>query len=176
MEKLFSCILVLIVLLASYELVVFFTDYSAEQWLVMDYVHGRRELSGFAEAEAEHLSDVRQVMAWARWVLVLGVAVVVLGGVGAYSVRHQTLFLAGVLGILVMLILVLVQLFSFDYLFYWFHRLLFEQGSWVFSSDSRIIQLFPIEFFIRAAQRIFVCALGMYLVLMGVGWLRTKGR
>jgi uncharacterized membrane protein len=167
MEKLFSCILVLVVLLSSYELVVFFTDFTPEQQQVINYVHGRGELAGFTEAEVEHLGDVRYVMAWSWWVLIFGLAVVVLG-------RGQGLFFAGVLGICIMFILVLMQSLSFDYLFYWFHRLFFTQGSWVFAADSRIIQLFPLEFFMRMAQRIFVSALGMFLALMGIGWLRTK--
>ena len=169
MEKLFSCILVLVVLLSSYEIVAFFTDFTPEQQKVIDYVRGRGELSGFTEGEVSHLDDVQQVMTWAQWVLIVALIVAVLG-------RWQGLFYGGVMGIFLMLILVLMQLLSFDYLFYWFHRLFFEAGSWVFSADSQIIQLFPIEFFMRMARRIFVSALGMFLVLVGVGYLRTKER
>ena len=163
----FSGLLVVVTVLVSYELAVFFTDYTADQLQVIDYVRGRGELSGFTQAEVEHLDDVRAVMMWARWGLIVALIVVVLG-------RGQGLFYGGVMGILVMLILVLMQLRSFDYLFYWFHLLFFEPGSWVFAADSQIIQLFPLEFFMRMARRIFVSAMGMFLVLCGMGYLRIK--
>ncbi len=175
----FGILVAVSTLLFSYELVIGFTSYSGPQQNVLDYLHGKMGLSDdFTLRERDHLQDVFVVMWTARLVLAGLVASSIL--LGAYLFRKNALwdgfFWGGVAGIVGIGIIFIVQLFSFNAVFDLFHRPLFASGSWVFESDSVIIQTFPLDFFVRIAKKIFVCAIGVYLVLSGAGYLIKNSR
>lgn len=175
----FSILVAVSTLLFSYELVVAFTHYSESQQNVFNYLRGESELSDdFTLEERNHLNDVRLVMQNVRWIFVWLVVSSIL--LGAYLFKKSALghgfFWGGVAGIAGIGIIFIVQLFSFNAVFDLFHRPLFASGSWVFGADSLLIQTFPLDFFVRIAKKIFVCAIGVYLVLSGAGYFIKNSR
>jgi integral membrane protein (TIGR01906 family) len=111
---------------------------------------------GFDESSVSHLADVRSVIAGAR--VATGVAAGVLAsaivlalswrrwrvlGAGLRCGSYAIAASVGLLGVM--------GLVDFEGLFARFHGVFFESGTWTFSSDSLLIQLFPEPFWIVSA-------------------------
>jgi integral membrane protein (TIGR01906 family) len=110
---------------------------------------------GFDAKTVSHLDDVRGVVEGVR--TVTGVAAALLAGWATWCLakaRSQALarglsagaIVAGVLAGLA----TLFALLDFDLAFTVFHGIFFEEGTWTFSADSLIIQLFPVAFWASA--------------------------
>jgi len=111
---------------------------------VQEYFTGRAKLShSFNEKEASHLKDVKSLM-WKLHYLWITTGILALMVASRESLRW-----AG--NILVGLAVVLGICGSFfNSIFTGFHRLFFAAGGWTFHSDSLIIQVFPMSYFISS--------------------------
>src|SRR3989344_525893 len=63
---LFCISLPLFLLLFSYQTTLFFTDLTAEQRAVFDFLQKEDKLQGYTEPELSHLEDVKRVMTFAE--------------------------------------------------------------------------------------------------------------
>ena len=105
---------------------------------VIAYFQGKEELNGFDVREEEHLYDVKWVI---RMLLVLMfVSFVTL----LFLADRRVLLYGGIASLLFPLILSIVP---FQILFDLFHRITFSSGTWLFDSNSLLIQMYPFEFF-----------------------------
>ena len=158
--------------LLAYKSVAFDREYSTEQQDVIDYLRSKGALKGeFTEREQSHLADVREVMKSVDvffWVIFL---FLILSGFYLYKKRQlgRALVWGGVLAIAAIVLLSMFAMLNFNVLFNQFHRLFFEPGSWVFSAESRIIQLFPLEFFVGIVKEIVLLALFLGIIFIVVG-------
>lgn len=134
---------------------------------------------GFDEKTVSHLDDVRVVIsrvrgaagvaaavlaAWVAWSLVKGRTAAIIRGLKAGAI------VTGVATILV----VLAAALDFDAVFTVFHGLFFVSGTWTFTSDSLIIQLFPTPFWAAAGGAL---ALWVLLCVALMLWgARSVGR
>jgi integral membrane protein (TIGR01906 family) len=120
---------------------------------------GGRE--GFDERTVAHLDDVRVVVravraltgvaaallaGWAAWCLARGRTTAMSRGLRAGAILAGALALLGLL----------LALADFDVAFALFHRMFFAEGTWTFSADSLIIQLFPLGFWASAGVALAV--------------------
>ncbi len=138
---------------------------------------GERELpssvggrEGFDARAKDHLQDVRRLIAAVRVIgvialSVVGLAVPVLARRGAGDVLRGALRDGALALTTLVLLATATALLGFDRFFTFFHSVFFAEGTWVFASDSLLIQLFPVEFWQTAAA-----ALGA-MVLAGAGLL-----
>lgn len=126
---------------------------------LIEYFQGKKELQGFAEKEAEHLRDVRQVI----WLLlaVLVVCIILL----LLIHDKKAMIYGGIVSLILPLILSIVQ---FPALFDCFHRIFFAQGTWAFSHDSLLIQMYPISFFHSFFKNILARGFILALVVTAV--------
>lgn len=134
---------------------------------------------GFDAASISHLRDVRAVIDRARvFTGVLAALVAVWLGVQISRRRFERISAALLWGaglcIGIVLAGMLAGLVDFGSLFTWFHGLFFSAGTWSFSADSLIIEVFPGEFWIAAGVS-WGLLVGIGGALLGVaGWL-TRG-
>jgi len=105
---------------------------------VIDYFQGKEELNGFDAKEAMHLQDVKWVMR-ALLVLMLVCFITLL-----FIADRRVVLYGGVASLVFPLVLYLVP---FEILFDLFHRITFSSGTWLFDSNSLLIQMYPFEFF-----------------------------
>jgi len=172
---LFVCLLIIFIPLFSYKIIVNNYDYNIEQKNVVDYVlnKGDLNLEGFEQNEIDHLLDVRNVIRSVDLVFDLVVILLVLLSVYLYrNGRFDWIIYAGLLGICMGLILILFTYLDFFSMFDNFHKLFFTPGSWIFSSQSKIIQLFPITFFIATAKKIFILSLILNIMIVITGFVK----
>lgn len=129
---------------------------------IIEYLrHVHEELPGLTEKEQSHMADVRGLfdrVAVARgiaFLVVIGILVMwrlrgPAGSIGSLIVisalSAAALLLAG-LGLLAA---------NFDSIFDRFHSLFFTQGSWLFSSESMLIRLFPQAFWFGVARDLVI--------------------
>ncbi len=108
----------------------------------------------FSSREAEHMADCRDLIALAgrfRWYL--GIAGLILLGVGAILWKHMKSFANGMLAgfgvaLAIGLALLIWGMISFDGLFTAFHKLAFTNDLWLMNPETAmIIRLMPGTFF-----------------------------
>jgi integral membrane protein (TIGR01906 family) len=136
----------------------------------VNYLRGRATLDDMAElrtdageialrpSEVQHMVDVKQVIDGffvahvAGSVLALGSSTVLLRRrpVGwARSLRHGIWATFGLIAIVAV-----AAAIDFDLFFTYFHRVFFEEGTWLFFYEDTLIQLYPLTFWIRAVAEI----------------------
>jgi integral membrane protein (TIGR01906 family) len=108
---------------------------------------------GFDSGAVSHLRDVRRVLDRAR--LVTGVlAALVAVWLGVQIVRRrfsaiaEGLFVGAGFCVLIVVLGVLAGTVDFESFFAWFHGLFFSAGTWQFSANSLLIEVFPEGFWV----------------------------
>ena len=166
------CSLILLSFLLPYHVTVSALSLTQQQADVFHFLSGGASLTGFTPAELSHLDDVKTVMNGAAgifFVLTLLTLFIL------FHVPDKKSFLFAALAVFLMdFLLLLLALFHFDQLFSSFHSLFFASETWIFPSDSLLIQLFPLSFFIATTKRILIGSLFSALVLLGVYHLYSK--
>ncbi|GEM_PF-4957953 len=126
---------------------------------LISYFNNAAELSSFYSfEEAGHLHDVKNLIH--SFLLFLSFLFLVLMFLFCYffSKKPELLssffILSFFIATFIIFLFSFLSFFSFDLLFDKFHRLFFIHESWIFSADSLLIQLFPLEFFVDAFKRI----------------------
>ena len=125
------------------------------------------------------MDDVKRVMQRVEsfFLVVMGVGLLLVGYLYRRKEVGRGLWYGGITTVAGMVVVLLWVVISFDSLFTFFHLLLFPQGNWQFSSDSLLIQTFPIDFFISMAMKIFGLNFVFAGVILGGGYaLKSKRR
>ncbi|MBW2979812.1 DUF1461 domain-containing protein [Candidatus Woesearchaeota archaeon] len=131
----------------------------------------------FDFGEKRHLLDVKNAVQAASSLLVWVVCIVIFLLILFYFTDFKRLteyipliliFSGAVTLIFGLILLVFVRL-NFDLPFAFLHKMLFEEGTWLFSGDSNLIGMYPIGFFYDFSRSIFFNAAlhGFVLVLIG---------
>lgn len=170
MVLIFIIFLPFFLLLISYKATLLVFPLTPAQEEVFQFLQGKEQLPAeYTALEKSHLEDVRQVMKWMD--LALGIVLIIILSLIVYlknkdevellrkSLQYGGIATMGLIGALLLLIF-----FDFTTIFTAFHQLFFPQGNWMFPADSLLIQTFPVEFFIRVSQVIF-----LFTVLLGLG-------
>ena len=127
---------------------------------VIDYFQGKidiSELNGFDAKEAMHLYDVKWVIR-ALLVLMLVCFITLL-----FIADRRVVLYGGVASLVFPLVLYLVP---FEILFDLFHRITFSSGTWLFDSNSLLIQMYPFEFFYEFFLNIIVRGIILSLIVL----------
>jgi len=126
----------------------------------------------YAQAEKDHLYDVKELLYRIEYLFVLCIFILWLGFRSFdVVVFGKVLFVICIFG----LWLLFVWWFAWDWLFDRFHRLFFV-GNWLFSADSFLIQSYPWEFFRNAMVRVSWISGVSLLLLVLISYLFRKIR
>jgi integral membrane protein (TIGR01906 family) len=134
---------------------------------ILSYYRGSYAPEGYTEAELAHLADVRGVFRGAF--LLTPILLLLLWPLLRYGRARVILRYGGGLAVVLPL---LAAVLPFGPVFAAFHGLFFEAGTWIFPVDSRLIQLFPVEFFQRAGALITLLGAVFGLALAGLTFLK----
>lgn len=131
----------------------------------------------YTEKELQHMEDVKVVTRAALAVhtilsLALFVAMTALAWRPATRrALRRAWFEGGVLTVVLLITVVVMALLSWDTFFTGFHRIFFEGNSWLFSTSSTLIRLFPEQFWFDAALTIGALTILGALVAMVAAWI-----
>jgi integral membrane protein (TIGR01906 family) len=131
---------------------------------LLDYFRGNAPVPAlFSAQEQAHLADVKNVVTALRYgSLVLFVIFLALLW---FAERRK----AVAYGFCLLLFLtILLAVLPFDNVFDAVHRLLFAEGTWFFSRDSALIQLYPFSFFQDFFKEIVLTALAFSAAFAGI--------
>jgi len=181
----FCVLLPILIVLFSYEMVFAFSSYDAEQQGVLDAMKEFKpcceegvSIEGMTLEEESHLGDVRRVMVAIDFVfLVLLFVCAVM--VSLYYKKRKELgklfYWGGIVSGLVVIVVGLLGVISFNWLFTIFHEIFFPQGNWQFAVDSMLIQTFPLQFFIWMLVKIVLLSLVLAsFFILGSIYLKKK--
>jgi integral membrane protein (TIGR01906 family) len=131
----------------------------------------------YSPYEVKHMVDVRLVTD-ACW-RILGIAsVIVIGGLLALLIPKRTrrdgyaaIFMGGLISTILLAVIIVFVLLSWQTFFITFHEVLFPAGGWTFDYNSALIRIFPDRFWFD----VFAYGIGGILVISAlvtvVGWL-----
>jgi integral membrane protein (TIGR01906 family) len=135
--------------------------------------------SGFDDAAVSHLRDVRGVLFGARALVgVLALVAIALGGMLFSRKRFAEISSAMLWGSGLtlggMALAATAAAADFSATFALFHGVFFSAGTWTFSADALLIQLFPVEFW-STMGAIWATLAGVLGLALGVaGWLLRR--
>jgi len=128
-------------------------------------------IEGMTDQELSHLRDVKMV--WRNSLAVLAALIGLATAVVATAYkRDQLVWALRVGGALTIIWTIALSVMPFDTFWTWSHDLLFPQGNWRFSYESRIIQNFPPTFFESMVLRVALLALALGAAALAVTYLR----
>lgn len=134
-------------------------------------------VSVYSPREVSHMEDVRAVTQSVFQVrqiasillLLLGIVLWLKGEhmAVASAVRSGGLVTSGVI-----LMIVLLAVFAWQFWFNTLHLLFFQPGSWLFSYSDTLIRLFPVKFWVDTTLTISIISLigGLIVALLGYRW------
>lgn len=122
---------------------------------VMDFLLFRSgAVENITEFELAHMRDVRRILAVALTVGVAGMLTFRIYGAHTRAVAERS-------SIISLALCVVLTALPFESIFNGLHVLLFEDGTWRFSSDSLLIRAYPIDFWRQAGLQVI-----FYLILV----------
>lgn len=129
----------------------------------------------FNDREVAHMTDVQTVFqfalrAWQFAFILFVLLVFVLWKKGEQTMVTAALRQGGVLTSVIILVIGLLAVFAWQAWFEMFHRLFFENGSWLFSYTDTLIRLFPIEFWFDSVLTISILSFVGGTLLALLGW------
>ncbi len=134
----------------------------------------------FNERELAHMEDVKVVTRQAFLAHGL-LGLLIAFSLGALLVIRDTqpqvstsLLQGSLLTIALLVALVALVYFNFDWFFTRFHLTFFEGDSWIFSLSDTLIRLFPTRFWFDAASLWGVFTLGEAVILGVVAWMSGR--
>lgn len=176
----FSLFLIMVVLLFSLKIVLFFASLTEEQKNTLEFSRGKiiqtNLLSEYTEKEIAHLKEVQTIFRWSDALFYFSLLIITL--TLTYHRKNQEvikkmLTVGGKKTIIFLAILLFVSLISFPHLFTLFHQIFFPQGNWQFPAESLLIQTFPFAFFKLLALKIFALSLFFGLLLWKIDFFRN---
>ena len=151
-----------------------------EQTNTFNYLTNQEDLQvDFTLEEVSHLKDVKELMRSLGYYFVFLLVVEIFIIVMIYQTDKKQLYkpflYGGITSTSVLLLTLLWTVIDFNSIFTLFHQIFFQAGTWIFSQNNKIIQLFPIDFFFNTAKNIFIKSLAFSLGLIGLGlYLKKK--
>lgn len=153
---------------------------NTEQTNTFNYLTNQETLQvDFTSAEISHLEDVKKLMRtmgyYFIFLLVIEIFIIIMVYQTDKKQIYKPFLYGGLTSTAVLLLTLLWTVIDFNSVFNLFHRAFFQAGTWIFSPDSKLIQLFPVNFFFNTAKEIFIKALVLSLGLVGLGiYLKKK--
>ncbi len=136
----------------------------------------------FEEREKLHMVDVKDLFLRgydlrnisALIALISLVAVLLLSNRKARDL-YQTLFLAGVIPIILMVVLSILLTIDFNKYFNYFHEIFFTNDLWLLNPETEVlIQMLPLGFFIDISSRVISWFLGISAVMTITSFIELK--
>lgn len=136
----------------------------------------------FGEREKLHMVDVKDLFLRgydlrnisALIALISLVAVLLLSNRKARDL-YQTLFLAGVIPIILMVVLSILLTIDFNKYFNYFHEIFFTNDLWLLNPETEVlIQMLPLGFFIDISSRVISWFLGISAVMTITSFIKLK--
>jgi integral membrane protein (TIGR01906 family) len=144
----------------SYKVSLYTTELSDNQEQTINFLQNKELLQlNYTSSELSHLKDVKKVMGFIDYLFYFSLLVCTLV-ITYYRKSQQQLKkmfkYSGLTVLIIMGLILIISILSFNFMFTIFHQIFFPQGNWMFASNSLLIETFPIEFFISISSKIFL--------------------
>ncbi|MGJ9425488.1 DUF1461 domain-containing protein [Nesterenkonia halotolerans] len=134
----------------------------------------------FTAEEVSHMVDVKFVL---FWVMIIGLALLVITLILAMLLRAwrpggvaRGLFAGAWVTLGIIIAVAVLAIIDWQFFFAEFHRIFFADGTWTFSAESMLIQLYPEQFWIDAGVAVVALAVLFSLILLIATWPTKRRR
>jgi integral membrane protein (TIGR01906 family) len=154
-------------------------DYNSE---VLSYLKGNRDSMPSSielnARELEHMKDVRNVFfgfnLFFLSLMLLILLLIVYRRKDILNILQKVLSFSGLVSLVLGIFLAGAFYFAFNSSFTVFHKLLFPQGGWLFSSTDNIINIYPSGLFFDIFLRVFILMIIFSLLFVAVGRIGAR--
>lgn len=140
---------------------------------ILNFFKGKEDLKEpFIDKEITHMIDVKNLISFFNLFLYLFIfffAVIFYFLTNRFKINFRQLMSILAAGALLTILVSLFFYFfaeNFDFLFDRFHNLFFEQGSWIFSENDVLIEMFPFAFFYNTTYKIMLNSITSSLMII----------
>ncbi len=134
----------------------------------------------FTAEEVSHMVDVKFVL---FWVMIIGLALLVITLILAMLLRAwrpggvaRGLFAGAWVTLGIIIAVAVLAIIDWQFFFAEFHRIFFADGTWTFPAESTLIQLYPEQFWIDAGVAVVALAVLFSLILLIATWPTKRRR
>ncbi len=155
-------------------------SHSTAALTIVKYLKNRPvDLPNLTLKEKTHLADVKRLFNRAFATLLpslalSAIAIILLAVSSTWRQTWRLIAIASLVGILIMAIFLIGAGINFAWLFENFHRLFFPRGSYLFSNNDALLQLFPFEFWAGAGSHWALLTLTELIILSAASGLAAK--
>ena len=169
----------LFIILSGFRLVVFDVDFymkfnnNREDTLkIVEYLQEGKPLNGFTDKEVTHMTDVKIIIDVFLLIFYLSfVFFIFITGFLIYENKfNNKIFIYGALLAIVFLLIMFLLSLNFQSLFLNFHEVFFENNSWIFNQEDKLVNLFSEAFFKSMLSRILAIdfILAFFTIIIGL--------
>ncbi len=149
-------------------------DEAREAYLYLSSKTG--SMSNLTEREEAHMEGVRGLVRNSSIVLWVALALFAVCAVLLICIREMRglglgIVLGSCLSLLMLILAMVIGYINFDWLFVKFHQVFFNNNYWLLEPGSRLILLFPKEFFYSIAKRLLFETAIASVIMLAVGYL-----
>ena len=161
-----TAIVPLIIILGVFNFLIFLNDSE-----VIDYVLTGKtiENTSLTEDELTHLEDVKSLVQIEKIILYALLTLAILLFFILKKKVFNPMYYGGIITVGAILILFLLVIFSFDFAFTIFHKTLFRNDLWLLPTGSKLLELFPKEYFVNFAKKLGLYSTIISLLLIIIG-------
>ncbi|MFH1333011.1 MAG: DUF1461 domain-containing protein [archaeon] len=161
-----TAIVPLIIILGVFNFLIFLNDSE-----VIDYVLTGKtiENTSLTEDELTHLEDVKSLVQIEKIILYALLTLAILLFFILKKKVFNPMYYGGIITVGAILILFLLVIFSFDFAFTIFHKTLFRNDLWLLPTGSKLLELFPKEYFVNFAKKLGLYSIIISLLLIIIG-------
>ncbi|MFT4311334.1 MAG: DUF1461 domain-containing protein [Candidatus Woesearchaeota archaeon] len=129
---------------------------------IRDFLFFGEDLEGFTINEVSHMEDVRFLLNLGSFFLTLSFIFVSL-----YFIFRgfDILKTSSLISFVLVFFVGIIGFFNFSFSFEVFHSIFFPQGNWMFPADSKLIELFPVNYFIEKSILVFFLTISLIFVV-----------
>lgn len=143
---------------------------------IIGYLQQGKPLESFNEQEARHMQDVKRIVDVLILLFYLSLIMFVFtSGYLMYEKKFtKNVFVYSSLASIAVIVLIFLLSMNFQAFFIKFHQVFFSNNLWLFSKDSVLVNLFPLEFFKDILIRILAIDFIFSLLILAFGLVKFK--
>jgi integral membrane protein (TIGR01906 family) len=152
-----------------------------EQINTLEFLKDNEPLKvNYSKVEISHLEDVKSLMTKMNYYFIGVTILIILSLLYIYKKDKKQIYkpflYGGIVSFAALMAMLLWILIDFTSIFDIFHRVLFQDGTYIFDSTAILPKIFPVSFFFNISKEIFTKTVISSVIFIALGFALKKKR